>query len=70
MTKLAHQFVLGTPVAIAPHLNGGIPQYDIVGGERVEVGRIHFMKVDGQLLVSEELFALIEKGGSDGSERN
>lgn len=63
MTELAQHFI-GTPVAIAPHLNGGIPQYDIVDGERVEVGRIHCMKVDDQLLVSKELFAEIEKGGS------
>lgn len=69
MTDLAHQFVLGTPVIISPHLKGGIPQYDIVDGERVEVGRIHAMKVsvsgNEQLLVSEELFEKIQKGGSN-----
>ena len=57
--------LLGTPVIISPHLKGGIPQYDIVNGERVEVGRIHSMKVlvrgCEQLLVSEELYAEIEK---------
>jgi len=54
--------ITGTPITISPHLKGGIPQYDIVDGERVEVGRIHAMRVDEQLLVSEELFAAIEKG--------
>lgn len=66
MTKLAQHFI-GIPVTISPHLKGGIPQYDLVDGERVEVGRIHRMIVDGQLLVSEELYALIEKENTDGS---
>lgn len=70
MTELAHQFAVGTAVTIAPHLNGGIPQYDIVDGERVEVGRIHAMKVDDQLLVSEELYAALEKGDFDESKRD
>jgi len=69
MTKLAQHFI-GTPVTIALHLKGGIPQYDIVDGERVEVGRIHAMRVDGELLVSKELFAEIKKGDSNGSKRN
>ncbi len=62
-TDLEQQFVFGIPIIISPHLKGGIPQYDIVDGERVENGRIHIMKVDGQLLVSEELYEEI-KGGS------
>ena len=70
MTELAQHFT-GTPVIIAPHLKGGIPRYDIVDGERVEVGRIHSMEVlvkgCEQLLVSEELFEEIKKGGFDGS---
>lgn len=73
MTELAWHFI-GTPVTIAPHLKGGIPQYDIVDGERVEVGRIHVMRVmvggTKQLLVSEELYALIEKESIDGSKRD
>lgn len=66
MTELAQHFI-GTPVIISSHLSGGIPQYDIVDGERVEVSRIHSMRVDGKLLVSEELYALIEKENIDGS---
>lgn len=66
MIELAQHFI-GTPVMIAPHLKGGIPQYDIVDGERVEVGRIHAMKVDDKLLVSEELYEAIEKGDFNGS---
>lgn len=73
MTELAQHFI-GTPVIIAPHLKGGIPQYDIVDGERVEVGRIHAMKVsvsgNEQLLVSEELYAKIEKGDSNDTKRD
>lgn len=73
MTELAQHFI-GTPVIIAPHLNGGIPQYDIVDGEQVEVGRIHAMKVfvSGyeQLLVSEELYAIIKNGDLDESKRD
>lgn len=74
MTELVHQLMLGTPMIIAPHLKGGIPQYDIVDGERAEVGRIHAMKVSfsgkEQLLVSEELYAKIEKGDSNDTERD
>ena len=69
MIDLAQHFI-GISVTISPNLKGGIPQYDIVDGERVEVGRIHAMKVDEQLLVSEELFAAIEKGGFDGTKRD
>ena len=60
MTELAQSFA-GTPVTIAPHLKGGIPQYDIVDGTRVEVSRIHAMKVDDKLLVSEELYKAMEQ---------
>lgn len=64
MTELAQRFI-GMPVIMAPHLRGGIPQYDIVDGERVETGRVHAMKVyvsgNAQLLVSEELFEAIKK---------
>ena len=69
MTDLAQHF-LGMKIIVSPILNGGIPQYDIIDGERVEVGRIHIMMVDGKLLVSEELYTLIEKGDYNDTKRD
>ncbi len=73
MIEFAQHFT-GMPVVISPHLKGGIPQYDFVNGERIEVDRIHAMKVSvsgkAQLLVSEELYAKIEKGDSNDTKRD
>ncbi len=70
MAELAHEFVIGTVMVISPRLKGGIPQYDIVDGERIEVGHIHAMRVDGKLLVSEELYKEIMRGDFNESTRD
>lgn len=61
------QHFRGIKLIVSPQLKGGIPEFDIVDGEQVEVGRIHAMKVDDELLVSEELYEQIMKGNFDGS---
>lgn len=69
MIELA-QHLMGIKLIVSPRLKGGIPEYDIIEGEKVEVGRIHAMKVDEQLLVSEELYAAIERGDFNESKRD